>query len=153
MATRRRWYSPVARAPSSRPDRPTLKAASRWGTESGRARRAAVVATAKSGTATATLRSLGSRRTALTPMGARIPITSPPRSAGADLGAAGCRGRDGEVGDGDGHLEVLGFEAHGAHADGGEDSDHEPSEERGGRSGRGGLPWSRRRSRGRRRPP
>jgi hypothetical protein len=46
--------------------------------------------------------------------------------------AAGCRGRDGEVGDGDDHLEVLRFEAHGAHAHGGEGSDHQPSEERGG---------------------
>ena len=43
---------------------------------------AAVVETAKSGTATTTLRSLGSRRTALTPTGVRVPITSPPRRAG-----------------------------------------------------------------------
>jgi hypothetical protein len=47
--------------------------------------------------------------------------------------AAGRRGRDGEVGDGDDHLEVLRFEANGAHAQGGEDSDHEPSEEGWGR--------------------
>src|SRR5215210_8578359 len=48
-------------------------------------------------------------------------------------GAAGRRGRDGEIGDGDDNLEVLRFEAHGANADGGEGSDHQSAEEGRGR--------------------
>src|SRR5215212_5727906 len=51
---------------------------------------------------------------------------------GVGEGAAGRRGRDGEIGDGDDDLEVFWFEAHGAHADGGEGPDHEPAEEGGG---------------------
>src|SRR5215212_3444118 len=51
---------------------------------------------------------------------------------GVGEGAAGRRGRDGEIGDGDDDLEVFWFETDGAHADGGEGPDHEPAEEGGG---------------------
>src|SRR5919107_2574278 len=47
--------------------------------------------------------------------------------------AAGRRGRDGEVGDGDDDLEIFRFEAYGAYADWGEGPDHQPAEERRGR--------------------
>src|SRR4028119_1329431 len=108
MATRRRPYSPVASAPRRRPERPTLKTASRWGTFSGRARLAAVVETAKSGTATAAAGGLGGARAGGVEDGAR---------GGGGLGEGpSCRGgRGGEVGDGDGRGEVLGFEADGAY--------------------------------------
>src|SRR5918995_987467 len=52
---------------------------------------------------------------------------------GVGEGAAGRRGRDGEVGDGDDDLEVFRFEADGANARGGEGADHEPAEEGRGR--------------------